>query len=95
MERCLGYFFRFAKSLHGMAVPGRFTHRFGVDVTCEAAPQHRRVDGSRRDRIDADSVGGEIDRHGPAQADNRAFGSYIGTVTLAAGDRELRSEGND
>ena len=66
-----------------------------IRVPGETPPQHRRVDGAGRDRIDANSVGRKIHRHGPRQADDRALGGDIGTIVFAAGDRELRGKRDD
>ena len=84
-----------AKPLHGVAVARSFAHRFGIGVTGKTAPQHRGIDGARRNRIDADAIGGEIERHRPGQADDRALGGDIGRVAAAAGDRKLRRQRDD
>jgi len=61
----------------------------------ETSPQHRRVDGAGRDRIDANSIRSKIHSHRSRQTDDRAFGCDIGTIVFAAGDRELRGKRND
>ena len=61
----------------------------------KAAAQHRRVDGARRDGVDADAIRRKIQRHGAGQAENGALGGNIGTVAAPAGERELRRHGDD